>query len=196
MDISRDNKYLGIAEANVNGTKIQTDIKVILVEDAKSNPVDAIVTYNNNSVNIVSDIKYQDKDILVSMYDNGIFNTADAMNKLKDINENVVFADIGATNNIVTVEKTSGGLFKTEYVLESFNIFTNKTVKYNLSNLPKEMYIKDSVIAVNYGTEAEFVNTSGWLVKKYKANGEIKDIVMSNNIAGIICKDNVEIVNL
>lgn len=196
MDISKDNKYLSIAEADVNGTRIQTDIKVILIDDAKNNPDEAIVTYNSDSTNIVSDIKYQDKNILISMYDDGIYNTNDSMDKLKDITSEVIFADIEATNNIVTVEKTNGGLFKTNYVLEMLNVFTNKVTKYDLSNLPKEMYTKDATVAINYGTEAEFVATNGWLIKSYRANGEIKGIVMASGIAGVICKDNVEIVNL
>jgi len=197
MDISSDNKYLGIAEADVNGTRVQTDIKVIVIENAKNSPDSAILgPYNSNSTNIVSDMKYQDKDILISMYDNGIYNTNDSMNKLKDITSDVIFADIEATNNIVTVEKVNGGLFKTDYVLKMLNIFSNKVTTYNLSNLPQEMYTKDAVIAVNYGTEAEFVATNGWLIKKYVADGDIKGIVIASGIAGIICKDNIEIVNL
>ncbi|MCL2860550.1 MAG: DUF5711 family protein [Oscillospiraceae bacterium] len=197
MDISSDNKYLSIAEVNVNGTIIQTDIKVILIETAKSDPQNAILgPYNSNSTNIISNIKYQDKNILISMYDNAIYKTGDNMDKLKDITSDVIFADIEATNDIVTVEKNSEGLFKTSYVLEMLNIFTNKITKYNLSNLPQDIYTKDTVVAVNYGTEAEFVATNGWLIKTYMASGDIKGIVMASGIAGVICKDNVEIVNL
>ena len=46
------------------------------------------------------------------------------------------------------------------------------------------------------GTEIEFINTGGWLVKRYIANQEITNITVGNNIAGIIYRDKVEIVNL
>ena len=52
------------------------------------------------------------------------------------------------------------------------------------------------MIALNLGSEVDFVNTSGWLAKKYIANQEITNIVISNSIAGIIYRDKIEIVNL
>ncbi len=43
----------------------------------------------------------------------------------------------------------------------------------------------------------EFINTrSGWLVKKYVAEQEITNIVLSNSISGIIYRDKIEIINL
>ena len=58
------------------------------------------------------------------------------------------------------------------------------------------MYTKDDLIALNLGSEVEFINTNGWLVKKYKADQEITSIVLSNSIAGIIYRDNIEIIDL
>ena len=58
------------------------------------------------------------------------------------------------------------------------------------------MYTYGDIIAMNLGTEVEFVNTSGWLVKRYIANQEITNIVVSDSIAGIIYKDKIEIINL
>ena len=52
------------------------------------------------------------------------------------------------------------------------------------------------MIALNLGTEVEFINTDGWLVKRYIANQEITNIVVSNNIAGIIYRDKIEIIDL
>ena len=51
-------------------------------------------------------------------------------------------------------------------------------------------------MALNLGTEIEFINTDGWLVKRYVANQEITNIVVSDNLAGIIYRDKIEIVNL
>ena len=52
------------------------------------------------------------------------------------------------------------------------------------------------MIAVNLGTEVEFVNTDGKLVKRYVANQEITNIVVSDSMAGIIYRDKIEIINL
>lgn len=52
------------------------------------------------------------------------------------------------------------------------------------------------MIALNLGTEIEFINTDGWLVKRYLAKQEITNIVISDNIAGIIYRDRIEIINL
>ena len=55
---------------------------------------------------------------------------------------------------------------------------------------------KGNLIALNLGSEVEFINTSGWLVKRYIAEQEITSIVLSNSVAGIIYRDKIEIINL
>ena len=51
-------------------------------------------------------------------------------------------------------------------------------------------------IALNLGSSVEYINTNGWIVKKYISEKEVKDIVLSENIVGIVYKDKVEISNL
>ncbi len=51
-------------------------------------------------------------------------------------------------------------------------------------------------IALNLGSSIDFINTNGWLVKKYISEKEIKDIVLAEQIAGIVYKDKIEIANL
>ena len=73
----------------------------------------------------------------------------------------------------------------------------NKETKtYTAESVTKEMITYGDKIALNLGTEVEFINTSGWLVKRYIANQEITSIVMSDNMAGIVYRDKIEIVNL
>ena len=60
----------------------------------------------------------------------------------------------------------------------------------------KEIYTTGNIIALNLGAEVEFINTSGWLVKRYTAEQEITSIVISNSIAGIVYRDKIEIINL
>lgn len=51
-------------------------------------------------------------------------------------------------------------------------------------------------IALNLGSRVDFINTNGWLVKKYISEKEIQDIVIAEKVAGIVYKDKVEIANL
>ena len=60
----------------------------------------------------------------------------------------------------------------------------------------KEIYTTGNIVALNLGAEVEFINTSGWLVKRYTAEQEITSIVISNSIAGIVYRDKIEIINL
>lgn len=53
-----------------------------------------------------------------------------------------------------------------------------------------------SNIALNLGSRIDFINTNGWLVKKYISEKEIQDIVIAEKVAGIVYKDKVEIANL
>lgn len=52
------------------------------------------------------------------------------------------------------------------------------------------------MIILNMGTEVEFLNDSGWIVKRYSGSRAIKDIVINGSIAGIVYRDQVEIINL
>lgn len=53
-----------------------------------------------------------------------------------------------------------------------------------------------SNIALNLGSRIDFINTNGWLVKKYISEKEIQDIVIAEKVAGIVYKDKIEITNL
>ena len=73
----------------------------------------------------------------------------------------------------------------------------SKSIKqYTADSIAKELYTYGNIMALNLGTEIEFINTDGWLVKRYVANQEITNIVVSDNLAGIIYRDKIEIVNL
>ena len=76
------------------------------------------------------------------------------------------------------------------------NSDNKSTSSYTAESVTKEIYTSDNIIALNLGSEVEFINTSGWLVKKYKAEQEITSIVISNSVAGIVYRDKIEIINL
>ena len=68
--------------------------------------------------------------------------------------------------------------------------------QYNFDEIAKEMYTNGNVIGINIGTEIYFVSTNGMLIKKYTSNQEITNVMITNNIAIIIYKDRIEIINL
>ena len=76
------------------------------------------------------------------------------------------------------------------------NVDSKDTKNYTVETAVKEIYAKGDIIALNLGTEVEFINTGGWLVKRYVASQEVTNVTISNSIAGIIYRDKVEIINL
>jgi len=198
VDISNDNKYLAYAEVDTSGSFIQSNIKIISMEKAQTDPKNSTeYIYPAESKEIVTSIKYQDDNKLVCMYDDSIHvieNNSDK--KILDISDTKnTFADINLKNSVACITEKSSGLFANIDV-EITNITNNKSNVYNIDGVAASMKTRDDVIAVNIGTEVYFVNTSGWLLKKYESSTEIKDIILGSNIAGIVYADKIEIINL
>ena len=107
-----------------------------------------------------------------------------------------MFADVNLERNIVEVTKKSTGLFSAQGEVKIINTDTQAETVYVVENIPNSLKTYGDVIAINIGTEVHFIHTNGWLIKKYNSSQEIRDIVLSKNIAGIIYKDRIEIVNL
>ena len=76
------------------------------------------------------------------------------------------------------------------------NTFNNQEKTYKLEEVAKELYAKNNIIVVNTGTQIYFVDTSGWLIRKYSAKQEITNVEFSNSLAAIIYKDKVIIISL
>lgn len=192
--ISNDNKYLAIAEIDASGTILQSNIKVVSMDNVQTD----FKTYTGESNSLIINIKYQDKDKLVCMYDDSIHIISDDNDEVLVDNEDkkVTFSSIDLNNNIVNIEEKSSGLFTADSILNITNVDSKSTINYTVQDVTKELYTYEDIIALNLGSEVEFVNTSGWLVKRYVANQEITNMVVSNSIAGIIYRDKIEIINL
>lgn len=199
--ISEDNKYVGIAEVNTSGTLIQSNIKILSIAKAKENPTEAIVyTYNAPLNSLVLNIKYQNKNKLVCEYDNEIHVIKDNVDtKLTDINtdqEKITYYSIELDNNIVKNVEENASLFATNTAIKIINSTTQKENTYKFEGVIKEMYCCGSKIALNLGSEIHFVDTNGWLIKKYTSNQEVRKIVISNEVAGIIYRNKIELIKL
>ena len=94
------------------------------------------------------------------------------------------------------IKEEQKGIFDSSSTLNIKNTSNNQEYKYSFDEIAKEMYTYGNIIGINIGTEMYFVNTNGMLIKKYVAKQEITNVMMSNNLAIIIYKDRIEIVNL
>ena len=198
--ISDDNKYLALAEVDTSGTLVQSNIKIISIDDGKNNSENSIKkTYSSEKNDLIINIKYQEKDKLLCMYTNKIvlIKLENDMETIQEYeNKKVSFASIELANHSITVEEKSSGIFTADSVVNIINSDNKSASIYTAEAVTKEIYTNDNIIALNLGSEVEFINTSGWLVKKYIAEQEITSIVLSNSVAGIVYRDKVEIINL
>ena len=200
ISIWNDNKYLAIAEIDTSGTVIKSNIQIISVESAKTDPDNSVknnIASENND--LLTNIKYQEKNKLICMYTdkiNVISEDGSVQNIIKNENKKTNFMDINLQNSIVTVEEKSSGLFTADSLVTITNIDNNTTTNYTIDSVAKEIYTNGNIIGLNLGTEMEFINTNGWLVKRYIGKEEITKVTLSNSIAGIVYRDRVEIINL
>ena len=111
-------------------------------------------------------------------------------------NKKMIFQSVELNNCVIGIEEKSSGLFTADSIVNIINIENKGTKEYIVNAVSKEIYTYGNRIALNLGTEIEFINTDGWLVKRYIAKQEITNIVVSDSIAGIIYRDRIEIINL
>ena len=200
ITISNDNKYLALAELDTSGTVIKSNIKIISIDEAKNNPDNSIKKiYNGENNDLITDIQYQEKDRLVCMYTNKItvIKPDDSVETLtENENKKISFTSIKLADTVVTIEEKSSGLFTADSILNIINTENKNSSVYTTESVTKEICTTNNIIALNLGAEVEFINTNGWLVKRYLAEQEITKIVLSNSIAGIIYRDRIEIISL
>ena len=199
-EISNDNKYLAIAEANFSGIVVQSNIKIISIEDAKNNSAESIKhTYIAKANDLIINIEYDNKNSLICMYDKHIDMLKDGQNTelINLTSEDTLFADINLTSHIAKIIKKTDGILNTTIEIEIINSNNiNDINKYEIESMPKQFYSKERASAVNLGTSVIFIDNNGWLIKKYQSNGEeIRDIIMSEHIAGIVCKNKIYIIS-
>ena len=200
VNISNDNKYLAIAEVDTSGSVIQSNIKIISIEKAEKGQTEDSLenTIKSEQGKLITNIRYQNRNKLVCMYTDSITLLEDNSETILIDNKDkkITFQSIELENNMCYIEEKSSGLFTADSIVNIVNIDNKETKQYIVNYVAKEIYTNGSIIALNLGTEIEFINTGGWLVKRYVANQEITSIVVSDSIAGIIYRDKIEIINL
>jgi len=197
-EISNDNKYLAIAEIDTSGIVISSNIKIISIEKAVTDPTNSVVQiYNSDTNKLITNIKYQDKNELVCMYDDYISIIENGeTNEILKTDEKVIFEDISLKNAVVQAKEKNTGLFNNNMEILITNIQNKNESIYLVERAIKAIYATQSNIAVNLGSEVHFLNSNGWLIKKYVSNNEVNNIVMGDSIAGIVYRDKVDIINI
>ena len=197
--ISNDNKYIAIGELDTSGTIIKSNVKVLSVKNAQENPENTIeYTYEVDNGVLITNVRYQTKNQIACIFDNGLGVIKDNTYKevVKIENDNITYIANDFNNNLAYVEEESTGLFKTHSNVHIINTSDFQEKIYKMDYAAKDIYAKDNIIAINIGTEIFFLDTNGWLKKKYTSNQEITNVKFSENIATIIYKDKVIIVGL
>lgn len=199
--ISEDNKYMSFGEVNTSGTLIHSSIKTVSIEKAKQTPSDSIInTYDAEQNDLIINIQYQDKNRLICMYNSSIHIIKDGKDEvLVSLNEkdnNITFSDIELSSNAYRIIEKSAGLFKSNSTVEIYNTTSKKQNIYNFNGVAKKVYSYGNIIAIDLGSEVLFINMNGWLIKKYNSAQDIKNIVLTDNLAGIVYRDKIEFINL
>ena len=196
--ISNDNKYLAIGEVDFTGTIIKSFVRILSVELAQTSPDSSIVyVYESENDSIITNIKYQDKNTAICMFDKYVQKVGlDNNSRLYDFQDKDVFIDINLKNNIAIIDKQSSGLFSYEYEILIKNADGTSENLYVLdSDLPKSLVSNNNYMALNFGNEIQIVNLNGWMIKKYTSNKQISNIVLGDSILGIIYKNRIEIID-
>ena len=199
VDISKDNKYLSFCEMDLSGTLIESKIKTISIEKAKQDPSNSIMyTYEIPSNVLVTNLEYHEKDELMCACDKEIYVLKNGnMQTVTSLDQsNITFAGVKLSKSYFKVIEDIQGINNQNTNIEIHNTANNNAYLYTINGVAKEVYSQNGVIAVNLGTEAYFINETGWLIKKYTSTQEIKKIVVSSNIAGIIYRNRIEFIDL
>lgn len=197
--ISNDNKYLAFAEVNTSGTTIQSTTKIISIDKAQENPSEAVIyKYTADNNKLIINLEYHKNGQLICMYDDEIVSIKDEnITSLMDLKDKKInYANINLNNYIYKATEENDGIFNTNTVLEIKGTDNGKNEVYTVEGASKDIQSYNDIIAVNLGQEIEFINTSGWLKKKYFSLQEVQNVVIGNGVAGIIYKDKLEFINL
>lgn len=197
VEISNDNKYMAIAEVNTEGISLESNIKIIDMNNANENKSINIELDDNS---LILDIEYNDKNEIMVLEDNKIELVNNDLEKKLIVeynHNNATKVSIENNNNAVIIEKNDTGIFSSEYIIRIYS--SAKDFKEQALEMPVDVLrAQGKIICINSGNHIMFFNTNGKLVKRCRIEGQVRDIELYNNgnMAGIIFKDKIEIIKL
>ena len=183
IEISNDNKHLAFAEIDTSGTMIESKVRIIAIENAKTDSTNSFEhIYEAEKGKLITNIKYQDKNALVCMYDNGIelIQNKEASNITNYDSIETSYVTIDLNGHIAKIYEKSTGIFTADTQINFIDTGTKNESVYTAAGACKEINSYGNIVAMNMGSEVHFVNTNGWLAKKYISSQEIKDVVIGS----------------
>lgn len=200
VSISSDNKYIAIGELDTSGTIIQSNIKIISVENAQNDSDNAIIyTYNADVNKLIISVKYQSNNNIACMYDNSIDiisnnNNTELVNLQQ--NKDITLMSVDFSDSITYIKDESKGPFSSNSDIKIVDTISKQEYSYILEDVAKDIYVQDDILGVNVGTELYFFNNKGRLIKKYTGRQEITNVILSKNLGTVIYKDKLVLISL
>lgn len=195
--ISKDNKYLALAEADNSKISPSCKVELISIEKAISDSENATLnTYQGESGEVISGIKIQEKGKVICCFDSYIIRLDDKNSeRIYDYSDLTAYIDVNMNKEFVRIDKEQSSVFKSDYRLKITN--SNKTDKtFIIEGSLKSLKAKDKIVALNLGSEVVFLNSNAWMIKKYTGSQDIKDVVISDKLGLIIYGEKIDIVKL
>lgn len=196
-DISENNKYLAIAQIDNSGISPITKIEVISIEDAIKNTGNATVnTYQAETNEMLTGLNYQKQNKLLCSFDEYILQMTESDSKrIYESTDLTAYVDIRLNDYFIKIDKEASSVFKSDYRLKIQNN-GGKEKNYIIEGSIKSVNTANKTIALNLGKEVQFINTNGWLKKKYKSSQEVTKVILSDEIGAMIYADKIDIINL
>lgn len=198
-EVSENNKYLAIGKIDYSGTIVKSIVELISIDSAIQNSKNYILyTYESESGKILNNIKFNSKNEAICRFVSHVQKvTTTSDQRLYDVKNGDAFVDINLSDNFVVVEKENSGLFSYQYQM-NIKSTTGKSDKLYIleKDMPKSLLLNKNLICIKLVGEVRVINSSGWLVKKYKTGSEIQDIVLGDSIMGIVYNNKIEVINL
>lgn len=192
ISISQDSKYLAIAEVDISGIIIKSSIQIVSIE-----LTEIIYKYEAPTGKLIMNINYQENGRLVCLYNDSIEilknETTSELVKFED--KKLAFVTIDLNDRIVLLEENSTGEYTSDTNVNIINPEKGTKKQYITSSVAKNITTYTNKIAINFGTELHIIDTNGILIKNYKSNSEINDVVMTDNLVAVVYNDNIAIIN-
>lgn len=198
-EVSENNQYLAIGKIDYSGTVVKSIVELISIDSAIQNSKNYILyTYESESGKILNNIKFNTKHEAICRFASYVQKvTSSSDERLYDVKNGDTFVDINLGDHFAVVEKENSGLFSYQYQM-NIKSTTGKSDKlYILENdAPKSLQLNKNLICTKLVGEVRVISSNGWLIKKYKTNTEIQDIVLGDSIMGIVYNNKIEVINL
>lgn len=198
-EISENNKYLAIGKIDYSGTIVKSIVELISIEAVTQNLGNTtLYKYESESGKILNNIKFNSKNEAICRFASYVQKVTDSSDeRLYDVKNGDTFVDINLEDHFTVVEKENSGLFSYQYQM-NIKSTTGKSDKlYILENdAPKSLQLNKNLICIKLVGEVRVIGANGWLIKTYKTNSEIQDIVLGDSIMGIVYNNKIEVINL